>query len=330
MKNDGALPLAPGARVAVVGALADLANTGDRGSSNVPYEDVITPLAGLMEQLDVTPVATDTPDAAQLDAIGAAEAAVVVVGLTWEDEGEGIVPSSAADREHLDLSPAHLALLAQVAARQPRTIVVLEGSGPLIVEPILDDIGALVMAWYPGQEGGRALADLLTGEADFTGHLPMVWPRSEDQLPPFDDQSLTVEYGMLHGWRWMERQGLEPRFPFGFGLAYDAPRVASAALKGAPWPDDALRVEGTLTAAGHQLVRVYAGPDDPAVERPDRVLVGYARLDDTDSFSIPIDRRWLSTWDEAEAAYVLQQGAWTLEVEDSEGVAATLTLDIGG
>ncbi len=330
LKNDGALPLAAGARVAVVGALADLANTGDRGSSNVPYADVVTPLAGLSERYDVDAIPSDTPDAAQLDAIAAAEAAIVVVGLTWEQEGEGIFEFSSADREDLALSPAHLALIQQVAARQPRTIVVLEGSGPLLVEGIVDDIPALVMAWYPGQEGGRALADVLTGDLDFTGHLPMVWPRSEDQLPPFDDVSLTVEYGMLHGWRWMERQGLDPRFPFGFGLSYNAPRVASAVLQGAPWPEDELRVEGALTAAGHQLVRVYAGPDDPAVERPDRVLVGYARLDGDDRFSIPIDRRWLSTWDEALSAYVLQSGAWTVEVEDSEGVAATLALDLGG
>ena len=314
-RQEGALPLAAGSTVAVLGALADVANTGDNGSSNVRYRDVVTPLAGLAERYEVLAQATDTPT--DLDAVASADAAVVVVGLTGEDEGEGIVPSSAADRESLALSPAHLALIEAVLAVQPRTIVVLEGSGPLLVEPFTGRAAAVVMAWYPGQEGGRALADLLTGDQPFSGHLPMVWPRSEDQLVDFDPVSLTVEYGMLHGWRWMERQGSQARYPFGHGLGLSEPTLAEVAVSAPRWAADGpLTVEGVVRGDGPAVVQVYARHDAPVVERPDRTLVGFARVevDGEAPFSVEIDPRWLARWDEATASYVVDGGAWTLEV----------------
>ncbi|HMV69061.1 MAG TPA: glycoside hydrolase family 3 C-terminal domain-containing protein, partial [Myxococcota bacterium] len=297
LQNGGALPLAAGARVAVVGALADVANTGDHGSSDVPYEGVVTPLAGLAARLDVTPVLTDTPDADQLAAIGAADAAIVVVGLTWEDEGEGIVPSGPTDRADLALPGAEL--IRAVATSQPRTIVVLEGSGPMWVEDVVDRVDALVMAWYPGQEGGRALADLLLGDADFTGRLPVVWPAAEDQLPPFDGASLQVTYGPLHGWRWMEAQGETPRFPFGFGLSYAACSVDEADVEG--WP------AATITGRAPGCPVVFAWADDGDGRR----LAGFTRPAASGAFTVTIDPHTLATWDDG---WSVGRGPWTLEI----------------
>src|SRR5262249_14712132 len=137
---------------------------GDHGSSDVFSSFAVTPLAGIQSRalgVAVTDLTASTLSVTDRAAIARADAAVVVVGLTANDEGERI--GTVSDRKSLDLPAAQYELVARVAALSPRTIVVVEGSGAVTM-PWLDDVGAIVMAWYPGQEGGRAIADVLFGD----------------------------------------------------------------------------------------------------------------------------------------------------------------------
>src|SRR5262249_24166625 len=158
LKNDRAsLPLdrSKVRSVAVLGSLAATVNLGDHGSSDVLPSFAVTPLAGIQSGAS-GPAVIDLSASTLSDADRAAVAAagVVVVGLTASDEGE-MIPTRVGDRQSLDLSAAQNDLVATVAALNPRTIVVLEGSGAVTM-PWVNDVGAILMAWYPGQEGGQA------------------------------------------------------------------------------------------------------------------------------------------------------------------------------
>lgn len=332
LKNDGALlPLDAGSlsRVAVVGRLADTVNTGDTGSSDVPAQGVVTPAAGLLAALGASVVklhTTDTPDQGALTDIAAADVAIVVVGLTADDEGEFLAEDLGGDRRTLALSAAHIALIQDVLAANPNTVVVLEGGTAITVEGWFDDVPAALMAWYPGQEGGHALADLLLGVVAPSGRLPVSVPRTEDQLPDFDNTSPTVTYGYLHGYRWLDRQGAEPRFPFGFGLSTTTFTLSDLRLEGAiQGADGSLVVEVTVTntgeRAGAQVVQVYLEPEDAALELPDRVLAGFDRVELAPGASatatVTVDARAFATWDDPAEAWVLKPASWRVAVGTS-------------
>ena len=209
------LPLATSQTLAVVGALADQWNIGDTGSSNVLPSDVVTVLEGLRARFDVTPV--ETLDAAGRAAVQAAAVAVVVVGLTAEDEGEATI--GAGDRETLELSAADLALIAETAGLHDRVVVVVEGGATVLME-WADTVESILFAFYPGSEGGHAIADLLSGDAAPSGRLPFSIPRAESDLPAWQPAPMSTTYDYFHGYRHLQNEGAEPRYPFGFGLSY--------------------------------------------------------------------------------------------------------------
>jgi beta-glucosidase len=292
------LPLARDAlkRIAVLGRLADAANLGDGGSSNVHPPSVVTPLAGLRAAL---PGVEWTDDAA------AADVAIVFAGSTFEDEGEytagvsaellalmppapddavwGRLAEAAAggrgmapggDRRSLRLRAEDEDLIARTGAVQPRTVVVLLGGSAFVVEAWIDSVAAALHAWYPGMEGGHAIADVLVGAVEPSGRLPFAVPTDEAHLPDFDPDTKRVRYGRWHGQWLLDREGHAPRFPFGFGLSYTKIRLAPAhARRGAidvevvnDGPRDGATVvfvfrpdEGTKRLVAFRKVSVAAG-----------------------------------------------------------------------
>ena len=232
LKNDdGLLPLSnrSGLRIAVVGDLADIVNLGDRGSSFVTSSAVTTPLAGLQALAEQTTLEYFKTDA-DFSALGDFDVTVVIAGLTYKDEGE-FIPVAQQEAEGTDLARggdrADLALperereLIQRAARaSTKTVVVLEGGSAILVDEWIDSVDALLMVWYPGREGGHAIANVLFGDVNPSGRLPVSFPRSMEQLMPWDVASLSVEHDLLHGYRYLDHHGHTPAFPFGFGLSY--------------------------------------------------------------------------------------------------------------
>ncbi len=288
LKNDAkALPLDKTAlsRIAVIGALADTANIGDNGSSNVRPSFVVTPLQGIRDLLEgqvvVDHIGKDVLEAADLTTIEAADAVIVVTGLTFEDEGEGLI--GAGDRLDLGLSAERVKLIRDAAAANTHTIVVLEGGGAITMADWLSDVEALLMVWYPGQMGGHAVADLLFGAANPSGKLPMTFPTSLEQLPPFDNQSLKVTYDYFHGYRYVDRNGTTPQFPFGFGLSYTTFSVENIrSSQSEARADDVVRftvdVTNTGSVAGAEVVQLYVTYPGSAVERSVLELKGFAKV----------------------------------------------------
>jgi beta-glucosidase len=320
LKNtSNALPLDAGAlqRIAVVGLLADKANTGDDGSSSTQPAFVVTPLQGIEEAVGeavvIDQVAKDVLDGDDLAAIGAADAVIVVTGLTAEDEGEGLI--GAGDRLDLDLSPEREALIRAAAAANPRTIVVLEGGGAITVGNWLPEVEALLMVWYPGQMGGYAIADLLFGAANPSGKLPITFPTGLDQLPSFDNVSLEVTYDYFHGYRYLDRNGATPQFPFGFGLSYTTFSIENLeASQATAVAGDVVRfsieVKNTGSVAGAEVVQLYVTYPGSAVERAERELKGFVKVmlapgaSETVEIALPVNDL---------AYYDVAQSAWALE-----------------
>ncbi len=320
LKNEGVLPLAPGGTIAIVGSLAKVANLGDKGSSNVVPSHAVSPLAGLQARFGarVVSIDRDTLDDASRATVAAASVVIVVAGYQYPDEGESIPGSTAGDRDSLALAAAQQALIADVAAANPKTIVVLEGGSAIVVEPWVQSVAGLLMAWYPGQEGGTALADILAGDVNPSGRLPVSFPVAESDLPVFDHTSLEVTYDLFHGYRYLDRNQTAPEFAFGYGLSYgrvtyDTLRVTADA--------DTVHAVIQLTSVdrtGDEIVQLYVSPPGGAVPRAVRELRGFARvtlspgLPATVTLDIPISD--LARWDHG---WVVDPGTWTVAVGSS-------------
>ncbi len=287
LKNDmSALPLDRTAvhSIAVVGALANTANIGDTGSSATSSSYVVTPLAGIQAHaspVQVVDLSHDTLSPDDETAIAAADAAVVVVGLASADEGEGLV--AAGDRKQLPLSTAQEQLVEDVASRNPRTIVLLEGSGAIVMENWVDRVEGLMEVWYPGLEGGNAIANVLFGDVNPSGKLPVTFPEAEAQLPPFINDQPDVTYGYLHGYRYVDSMSEEPRFPFGFGLSYTTFALSNFALSATTISSTgslmaSVDVTNSGTRAGDDVVELYLGYPGSTVMRAPHDLKGFSRV----------------------------------------------------
>ncbi len=327
LENRGdALPLRRDAieSVAVVGALADLPNIGDTGSSNVNPPYVVTPLQGILDHagsVTVHSFANDTLTAEDEGAVAGSDAAIVVVGLTADDEGENLV--GAGDRTTMSLSDEHRQLVARVASLNPRTIVVLEGGSAITMQGWHEEVAAILMAWYPGQEGGNAIAEVLFGDVNPAGRLPITFARAESDYPDFVNDSNAVTYDYYHGYRYLDRAGTEPLYPFGYGLSYTTFEYGGLELSKATLSaDDTLRVgvdvTNTGSVAGVDIVQLYVGYDASGVERAPRDLKAFARValepGQTETVTLPLRARDLAYYDADTAAWVVEPASYSVEV----------------
>lgn len=315
-------------RIAVVGELAGAKNLGDRGSSYVSPPWVVTALQGLQDAagpaIEVEPFLTDAPNAHQLDRIASADAVVVVAGLTAKDEGEGQV--TVGDRLRLELPEAQEELILRVAAANPRTAVVLEGGSAIVVERWIESVPAVLLAWYPGMEGGHAIAAGLFGDVNPGGRLPINFVRAKSDLPAFDVEHDEIEYGPLHGYRLADLAGLEPRFPFGFGLsytrfAYRALLMESSTLRADGILQATVEVANTGTRAGDEVVQLYVGCTRSRVARPVRELKAFARVrleaGETARVDFEVPMSDLRYWDEDARGWLLEETVYVVSVGPS-------------
>ncbi len=201
---------------------------------------------------------------------------------------------AGGDRRSLRLHPVDEALIAAATAVSDRVIVGVMG-GSAFVMPWLSTVSAALMLWYPGMEGGRAMADVLLGTVEPGGRLPFAVPTSEDHLVAFDPDATTTTYDLLHGQWKLDADGNAAHLPFGFGLSYttfvlDEPLAASTATGSA---GVAVTVHNTGDRAGSTVVQVYGSVEGSAFERPPRRLVGFRKVGldagTSTSMTIPLD-----------------------------------------
>jgi beta-glucosidase len=329
-------------RLALIGRLAVEPNIGDAGSSRVRPPHVVTPAEGIRAALGgATALIQETggkPQAAA-DAARAADAAIVVVGYTGKDEGENIDMfgiKTGGDRASLYLNAGDEAIIQAVASANPNTVVVLIGGSAIVTERWRDRVPAILMAWYPGMEGGHVLADILFGAVNPSGKLPCVFPRSPDHLPFFDSGADSIEYGYWHGYRLLEHGGNEPAFPFGFGLSYTTFRCANLVLeRDVVGLGDAIRASvdifNTGERAGDEVVQLYVGYPETAVERPVRELKAFERVSlqpgETRRVTFAVPVRRLAYWDEARDRWWVEATRHTLHAGPSSRASDLLSAD---
>ncbi len=262
-----------------------------------------SPFAGLgtLVQLNlVPPHGTDDEEIAAATALAAAsDVAVVVVGTTAEVESEGF------DRTTLALPGRQDELVRQVLAANPRTVVVVNSGAPVLL-PWAQDAAAVLLSWFGGQEYGNALADVLLGDVEPGGRLPVTWPASEEGLPSTQpvDGVLTYHEGLFIGYRAYDRDGREPLFPFGHGTGYTTWAHESVTMDqapaGAPGVAVCVQVRNTGSRRGREVVQVYASRPDSAIERPAKWLAGFATVDadpgETVTVGIMIPERAFQHW----------------------------------
>ena len=255
-----------------------------------------------------------------IDAAARADVSIVVVGTNddWESEGW--------DRDTIALPGDQDLLVAEVAKVSKRTIVVVNAGSPVSM-PWINDVEAVVYAWFPGQEFGDALVDVLLGDVEPSGRLPVTLPRRLEDTPAFEHhpgRNGAAKYleGRLIGYRWFDTVGREPLFPFGFGLGYADVAITSAVSSSAHHVDTTLT--NTSARDGVQVVQVYAhlvNREGLASDEPEQRLVGYAHVrvpaNSSVQAQISLDANAYRTWDLVNNAWTSWSGAVELRVGTS-------------
>jgi beta-glucosidase len=306
LKNDDVLPFSvgPGQTIAVIGRLADLPNTGDRGSSNARSPYVITPYEGLLSYHAERGNEVVLDDGSNLERArqlaAAADQVVLVVGYTYENEGEFVLAtdnmeeSAAAgrligekgiggDREDLSLIPSDVALIEAIAPANDNTALVYVGGSGIDMSAWDDQVPAILYAWYAGMEGGTALARVLYGDVNPSGKLPFAVPENSADYPYFTPYTNNITYGYYHGYTLFDKQGTDVAYPFGFGLSYSDYRYGELqVLTPETGVDSTLEVQVEVTnsgqVAGEETVQLYVGFSRSQVERPVKLLRGFEKV----------------------------------------------------
>jgi len=303
---------------------------GSLASLLVPTWDPSSPLKAIRAKVPTAKVeydaGTDFGAAAKL--AGASDVAIVFVNQ-WTSEGRDVPNLSLPDNQDQ--------LISQVAATNAHTIVVLETGDPVLM-PWLNNVSAVLEAWYPGQRGGEAIANILFGDVNPSGKLPITFLKSEAQLPrpviqgpPPGNKYFDVNYteGLKVGYKWYDAEGKEPLFPFGFGLSYTS--FSYSQLKTTPMTTDGtkeIRVSFDLrnigSNVGAEVAQVYLGFPASIAEPPKR-LVGWAKVQlaagQIQRVTVAVDPRAashpLSFWNVSTDAWDIANGDYTVYVGNS-------------
>ncbi|MFJ9018992.1 glycoside hydrolase family 3 protein [Streptomyces sp. NPDC102259] len=274
----------------------------------IPFKAIAFALAHQEPQRDPDELIAEAARAA-----GAADTAVVVVATTERVESEGF------DRKDLRLPGRQDDLVRAVAAANPRTVVVVNAGSPVEM-PWREDVAAVLLTWFPGQEGGAALADVLTGAHEPGGRLPTTWGSLEDapvtEVTPTDGE-LTYTEGVFIGYRAWEKAHRTPAHPFGHGLGYTDWTYESVDITGSTVT---VRIRNSGARPGREVVQLYLAPTGtaPAPERPARWLAGFAGVEagpgESVEVTVEIPDRAFEVWDEADHRWSFVKGSYEIQV----------------
>lgn len=291
IKNDHAvLPLAKGLKkIVLFGKLAARPNIGDRGSSRVYPEYVVSPLEGIVKTMPQAEVVfydgDDLNHAKQM--AEEADAVIFVVGMDHKDEGEYIsseqstnyIGSKGGDRSTLGLHQNEIDLINTVGPINKNSIAVLIGGNTITVSEWEKNVSSMLMAYYPGQEGGTALAQVLFGDINPSGKLPFVLPVNESDLPQVKWDTTNQYYHYYHGYALLDKKGIKPFRPYGFGMSYTKFEISNSkfSLEGGHLVA-AATIKNTGSIAGAEVLQMYVGFENSKLDRPVKVLRGFERV----------------------------------------------------
>lgn len=314
--------------IAIVGPYAEVAQLGDY--SGEPFHEPISPLEGIRSRVgdaaairyvpyakpDPKPAAPSTaPFAKEAEAARRSDVAIAFVGFGTEVAREGL------DRANLDLSDDQQELVREVVAANPKTIVVLISGGPLAVGWIDEHVPAILEAWYPGEQGGTAIADVLFGKVNPSGRLPITFYRSTDQLPNMSD------YEVAHG-RTYQYFGGKALYPFGYGLSYTRFSYSNLILdRSIAKLGDIVHAKVDVTNRGNvdgdEVVQLYFREETGFKNRPIRRLGAFRRITipkgHTTTVSLDLPVELLKFYDPNRKEFILADGKVSVEIGASSG-----------
>jgi beta-glucosidase len=275
-----------------------------------------------------------------------ASAVVIAVGFNAESESEG------ADRT-FRLPPGQDELISRIAAINKHTVVVITAGDAVDMTPWIDHVPGVLQAWYSGQEGGTALAQILLGDVDPSGRLPVSFdrrwednPAHDSYHPPQGSNRVAYSEGIFIGYRGYEKNGAKPLFPFGYGLSYTSfsysdlsiqPVAGSAPSQAPAVSDSNYEVSWTVTNTGNRsgtdVSELYVGEDHPVVPRPTKELKGFARVDlqpgQTQRVKVLVNRRAFSYFDTKAGEWRVEPGQFHIFIGrsvDENELTGTVTL----
>lgn len=345
LKNDGLLPFDASSvkKLAVIGVNADRKFGKLGGSSQVPAQYEITPLQGLKNQAGHRVKINYVPgykiergrkaDPAMIEkAVKAAKEAdaVVLVGgwihgfsPEWDDNA---YDAESVDKPDMQLPFGQNELIKAVTEANPNTVVVMMGGGPVDMTSWLGRTRGLLQAWYPGMEGGNALAEIIFGKVNPSGKLPMTFPKELKDVPAhsvgeYPGKFGTVRYneGIFNGYRYYDTFGVEPQFAFGHGLSYTTFEYDN--LEVVPGDQQAtvrLTVKNTGERAGKEVVQVYVNDEQASVRRPSKELKGFVKVDlkpgEQKQVELTLPASAFQYYDDIQHKWVLEPGAFNVLV----------------
>jgi beta-glucosidase len=339
LKNDGSeLPLNTDNlhRIAVIGPYAGKAMTGGGGSSHVIPLYTVDPVDGIQQRAGTNTVVKFNEGTNIEEAVSLAKTADVAIVMVGDSEVEGI--------DHpITLAGNQDQLISAVAAANPHTIVVLK-TGSAVLMPWVDQVPAILEAWYPGEEDGNAVAAVLFGDVNPSGKLPLTFPKQHTDLPantpeqyPGVDGVVHYSEGIFVGYRHYDAQHLTPLFPFGYGLSYTTFSYTNLAITIHNKPADTVYigdqykffskhavdvefdVSNTGSRAGKEIVQLYLGlPSAPDVSQPPQELKHFAKIPlqpgQTAHVRFELDGQSLACWDDNYYAWTVLPGTYRVMV----------------
>mgnify|MGYP006282353937 CR=1 FL=1 len=291
------------------------------GSSAVwpPYE--ITPYKGIKAKCKGSVSFVETPSSA--------DAVIVIAGL----DHKGGKDSENKDKERFPLPESQIELINKVAKENANTIVVLISGSPVSMDRWIDNVAAVVEAWYPGMEGGNVIADVLFGDINPSGKLPITFPKKLSDSPahqsnetwPGNDKVYYKE-GIFVGYRYFDEKSIEPLFPFGFGLSYTKFAIQNLKMNTNELTGDGeisvtADVENIGEIAGAEVVQMYISHADPPIERPPKELKGFEKVylkpNDSATVEFAISKKDLEYYNPDEHRWVASPGQYKILVGNS-------------
>jgi beta-glucosidase len=253
-----------------------------------------------------------------------AQTALLFVGRNGEWDGEGL------DRTNIDLPHRQNELISRVATANKNTVVVLQSGSPVAM-PWLDQVAAVIQAWYPGQEAGNSIADVLLGKAEPGGRLPQTFPHRLEDDPAFINypgEGGHVRYGegLYVGYRYYEKKKIEPLFPFGFGLSYTQFRFGALTLSaGTIGPGEtvqaSIEVANVGDREGSTVVQFYIADDEVSVSRPGKELKRFVKTrlkpGEKRTITTSFDMRCLAFFDVQTRSWKAEPGRFTVKAGSS-------------
>jgi beta-glucosidase len=326
LKNSGnVLPLSSSdTSVAVIGADASTSpQTSGGGSAAVNSSGTVTPLQGIEAAAPSGTTVTYNAGSSDSSAASAAASASVAIVFASYSESEG------SDLTSIDLGTADDNLISAVAAANPNTIVVLN-TGSAVTMPWLSSVKGVLEAWYPGQEDGTAIANVLFGNYDPSGHLTVTFPTSLSQVPasteaqwPGENGEVQYSEGVDVGYRWYDSQDLTPLFPFGYGLSYTSfsfNNLHVGSLTAGGSATVTVTVTNTGTRSGADVAQLYV--DDPSASgQPPLQLEGFQRVSlaagASTTVTFNLTQQNLQYWNSTSNGWATSTGNYGIEVGDS-------------